>query len=31
MNAKTKGFMFGVAVGLMLHYAYQRASAGMAA
>lgn len=29
MNAKTKGFMFGVAVGLMLHYGYQRASAGM--
>lgn len=29
MNAKTKGFMFGVAVGLALHYGYTRANAGM--
>lgn len=25
MNAKTKGFMAGVAVGLVLHYAYMNA------
>lgn len=30
MNAKTKGFMFGVAFGIVLHYGYQRATAGMA-
>jgi hypothetical protein len=24
MNAKTKGFMFGVAVGLLIHYGYSR-------
>lgn len=29
MNAKTRGFMLGVAVGLALHYGYSRAQTGM--
>lgn len=27
MNARTKGFMVGVAVGITLHYAYAQAQA----
>lgn len=27
MNARTKGFMFGVAVGLLIHYGYTRSTA----
>lgn len=29
MNSKTKGFMLGVAFGILLHYGYQRATAGV--